>query len=56
MRREVRNIVAIMGVISSVIGVLGAVPFFLTERFVYGSLATILVIVGLILLAIAFGE
>ena len=56
MNKRIRNIIAIIGIISGVIGVIGAVPFFLMERFAYAVLATILVVLGLILLAIAFGE
>lgn len=56
MKQTQKNILAVAGVISTVIGVMGAIPLFLQERFGLATGAVILVVGGLILLAIAFGD
>ena len=56
MKKTQKNILAIAGVISTVIGVMGAIPFFLQERFGLATGSGILVVGGLILLALAFGD
>ena len=56
MKKTQKNILAIAGVISTVIGVMSAVPFFLQERFGLATGSVILVVGGLVLVAIAFGD
>jgi len=56
MGKTQKNILAVAGVISTVIGVMGAVPLFLQEKYGIATGAVILVIAGLVLLAIAFGD
>ena len=56
MKKTQKNILAVAGVIGTVIGVMSAVPFFLQEKFGLAIGAVILVVAGLVLLAIAFGD
>ena len=51
-----KNFLALGGVISIVVGVLGAVPSFLVERYGIAVASTFLVVLGLILLALAFED
>ena len=51
-----KNILAVAGVISTVLGILGAVPSFLQEMYGAATGAVFLIVLGLILLAIAFGD
>ena len=56
MKKTQKNILAVAGVISTIIGVMGAVPLFLQEKFGLATGLVILVVGGLVLLAIAFGD
>lgn len=56
MRKQVRNIVSLIGVICSVVGAILAVPFFLTGKYIPAIIATIFVVIGLVFLAFAFGD
>ncbi len=56
MKKTQKNILAVAGVISTVVGVLGAVPLFLQERFGLATGLVMLVVGGLVLLAIAFED
>lgn len=56
MNKKARNIVALIGVISTITGVLVAAPSFLVENYLIGILGTFLLVFGLIFLAIAFGD
>ena len=51
-----KNILAIAGVISTILGIVGAVPSFLSNSYGIAIGSAILIITGLILLAIAFGD
>ena len=51
-----KNIIAVIGVICIVTGFMGGIPTILQGMFGLAIGATILVIVGVILLAIAFGD
>jgi len=56
MKKQTKNILAIAGVISTILGIVGAVPSFLQEKYGLATGAAILIVGGLILLAIAFGD
>ena len=56
MKKETKNIVAVLGVISTVVGVIGAVPSFLGENYALGLGFSVVVVIGLVLLAISFGD
>jgi len=56
MKKTQKNILAVAGVISTVLGIMGAVPAFLQEKFGIATGAVILVVAGLVLIAIAFGD
>lgn len=55
-KRTSKNILGVAGVISSVLGIIGAIPSFLQEMYIAAIGSTLLIIIGLILLAIAFGD
>lgn len=56
MKQTKKNILAVAGVISSVVGIVFAIPSVLQERYVIAVISTIFIIGGLVLLAIAFGD
>ena len=56
MKRTQKNVLAVAGVIACVVGITVAIPSFLSQRLVAGIGATILIVAGIILLAIALGE
>lgn len=56
MKKQTKNILGIAGVISTVIGVIGTIPSFLREMYGIAIGSTLLIIIGLVLLAIAFGD
>jgi len=51
-----KNLLAVAGIIASVFGIVGMIPFYLTERYLVGIGATLLLVFGIVLLAIAFGD
>ncbi len=56
MKKKTKNLLAVAGVICTVMGVIGAVPSFLQARYGIATGSAILVIGGLVMLAIAFGD
>jgi len=56
MKKQTKNILAVAGVISTVMGIIGAIPSFLRENYGAATGSAILVVVGLVLIAIAFGD
>ncbi len=56
MKKTQKNILAVAGVISTVLGVMVAIPSFLNENVGVAIGAVILVVGGLVLIAIAFGD
>ncbi len=56
MKKSTKNILAVAGVISTVLGIVGAIPSFLQGSYGAATVATILVVGGLVLLAISFGD
>lgn len=56
MKKQARNILVVAGVISMVMGIMGAVPSFLQENYLGAALAAVFVICGLVLLAVALGD
>jgi len=56
MKKLTKKILGVAGVISTVLGIVGAIPSFLKESYVAATLATILIVGGLVLLAISFGD
>ena len=56
MKKQKRNILVVAGVISTVMGIIGAIPSFLKELYIVAIVATILIVGGLVILAIAFGD
>ncbi len=51
-----KNLLAIAGIISTIFGITGTIPSFLKENYSLAIGSSILVIGGIILLAIAFGD
>ncbi len=56
MKRKSANLLAIAGVICTVFGIIIAIPTYLRELYLPAILATILIVGGIVLLAIAFGD
>ena len=56
MKKTQKNILAVAGVIGTVLGIVGMVPSFLQEKYTIAIISTVLIVMGLILLAIAFGD
>ena len=56
MKLRAKNLLGIAGVIGVVLGIIYAIPSYLQEKYLIATLATILIVGGLILLAIAFGD
>lgn len=56
MNKTTRNFLSAAGVISVVLGVVWAVPSVLQNKYLFAAGSSLLVILGLILLAIAFGD
>jgi len=56
MKKTTKNILGVAGVISSVLGIVTAIPSFLRETYSIAILSTFLIVIGLVLLAIAFGD
>lgn len=56
MKKQTKNILAIAGVISTVMGIIGAIPSFLNEMYGVATGSAILIVAGLVLIAIAFGD
>ena len=51
-----KNILAVAGVISTALGIVGAVPSFLQANYGIATGSFILIVAGLVTLAIAFGD
>lgn len=51
-----RNILAMAGIISTVVGIIVAIPSALKGETLIAVIAVLLVIIGLVLLAISFGD
>ncbi len=56
MKKTQKNILAVAGVISTVLGLVSFIPSFIQEKFGLATGATVLIVAGLVLLAIAFGD
>ena len=56
MRKITKNILAVAGVISTIMGIIVAIPSFLQNQFGIATASAILIVGGLVLLAIAFGD
>ena len=56
MKQTQKNILTIAGVIGTVIGIVGFMPSFIQEKYLAATAFTILIVFGLILLSIAFGD
>jgi hypothetical protein len=56
MKQVQKNILSVAGVIASIIGVAGAIPTISKNQIALSVLFIILLIGGLVLLAISFGE
>lgn len=56
MKKKTKNLLAVAGVICTVIGVMGTIPSFLQEKYSIAIGSVIFIIGGLVLLAIAFGD
>ncbi|MFC1768698.1 hypothetical protein ACFLZX_02945 [Nanoarchaeota archaeon] len=51
-----KNILIVAGVISTLLGIVGAIPSFLNNNITPAILSTVLIVGGLVILAIGFGE
>ena len=56
MKKTQRTILAIAGVVGTVFGIVFAIPSTLQANYVVATLSAILIIAGLVILAIAFGD
>ena len=56
MKKRSKNLLAVAGIISAVLGIIGAVPSFLQENYGLATGSAILVVLGIVLLAIAFED
>ena len=56
MKKIHKNILAVAGVVSAVFGVVFAIPSTLQANYGVAALSAGLIVVGLVLLAIAFGD
>ena len=56
MKKQTKNILVVAGVISTIMGIIGTIPSFLKEMYVIATVSAILIVAGLVLLAIAFGD
>lgn len=56
MRKTARNLIAVGGVLCSVVGLIWTIPLFLNENYIFGFGTSLLIIIGIVLLAIAFGD
>ncbi len=56
MKHRTKNLIALTGVIFSVVGIIISIPSFIKEQYVTAIISVIMVVLGLVLLAIAFGE
>ena len=51
-----KNLLAILGVVFSVWGVLGVIPFLFQDKYLLAGGAAAFIAIGLVLLAFAFGD
>ena len=56
MKKTTKNILGVAGIISSVLGITIAIPSFLNEMLSIATVSVFLIVIGLVLLAIAFGD
>ncbi len=56
MNSKTKNLLAVAGVISTVFGIVGAIPSFLQNNYGIAIGSAILIVTGVVLLAIAFGD
>lgn len=56
MKQTTKNILGVAGVISAVVGVVVAIPALLQEKYLVATLSVMLIVAGLVLLAISFGD
>lgn len=56
MKKIHKYILAVAGVISTVLGIVAAVPSFLQANYIIATGSFILIVAGLVMLAIAFGD
>lgn len=56
MKKIHKNILAVAGVVSTVFGVVFAIPSTLQANYVVATLSALLIVAGLVIIAIAFGD
>ena len=56
MKKTQKNILAIAGVIGTIVGIVFAIPSTLQGNYLIATISTVLIVGGLIMLAIAFGD
>jgi hypothetical protein len=56
MKKVTKNLFSVFGVLSMVIAITTAIPFYLTSNYIGLGVSFIFVIIGAILLSIAFGD
>ncbi len=56
MKKRMKYLLAVAGVIGSILGIVLLVPAFLKGNYVLATISTILLVAGLVLLAISFGD
>lgn len=56
LKQTTKNILAVAGVIAALTGVVVAIPSFLQNKVAVGTFAVALMVAGLVMLAIAFGD
>jgi len=56
MKKRTKNVISVIGVILLVLGITTSIPLFLQKNYLGMIISLISVIIGVILLAISFGE
>ena len=56
MKRQRRTVLGVVGVILTVIGLTGAIPLFVKDMFFGAGIASLFVVIGIILIAVAFSD
>jgi len=56
MKQTKKNLLGLAGLISTMLGIVGAVPSVLQDKYVFATGSALLMVFGLVLLAIAFGD
>ncbi|MBI3035700.1 hypothetical protein HYY71_05250 [Candidatus Woesearchaeota archaeon] len=56
MKKTTKNILAVAGVIGTILGIILLIPSFLQTNYIVSTISVVLIVAGLVMLAIAFGD